>query len=248
MLSELVEKYRKYKDDKNVLIYQMGKVGSTAFEKSIENSIHFHSLYRHEPCKIHTKQQNSSFNFRIRRIVIDYIRRFSIRTRKEIKIITLVRDPISRDVSMFFQNLQHWLYDYSSDVNMSFRDEKENFLIDAFYSSYDIEYGLSWFDEEFKKFTGIDIYNYRFDKVNGYAKINCGKFKILVLRMNEINNNKEVISDFIGKEFNLSKANSGNEKWYGPLYKDFTNSFEPTKDYKRNVENSKLYKHFIGDK
>lgn len=98
-----------FKDSDNILIYQMGKVGSTTLLESIPNSMHFHTLYDRKYCQFYQDVAVQNGYKKLKSNFINKIKVLYFQKRKKIKIITLVRNPFERDVSHYFQDLQFWL-------------------------------------------------------------------------------------------------------------------------------------------
>ena len=169
-----------------LLIYQMGKVGSTTLRASMDNigikSYHVHSF----------------------RYLSSYIPNAN-----QIKIITLVREPVSRTLSAIFQNPADFPnYDMSFDSIISRHLMEGRLLFD-------------WFDHELKEYFGIDIYAHPFDKEKGYSIIKQGNVEVLAMKLEKLNSLEQVISEFIGApQFKLINANIGNDKHYKYLYKN----------------------------
>src|SRR5690606_30212107 len=110
----------------NILIYQMGKVGSTALEHSITNSRHFHTSYGRRCCDFFSANMFPSNWAKMKHYFANEIRLFLYKRRKKVKIITLVRNPYERNVSHFFQDIHFWLpYHILSKKGESRRENKD---------------------------------------------------------------------------------------------------------------------------
>jgi len=247
MIKKFLNEWKEFSNENNILIYQMGKVGSTTLEETIPKSIHLHSLYANWPCSVFFEQRRKGILKRLKGSLSDLLRRIAIKRRDKIKIITIVRDVYSRNVSMYFQNLQHWLYKYAEDYRYDNRFENIENLYDAFDKVFDHNYALSWFDKEIKRFTNIDIYNYSFDKNAGCTRIQNDKYDILIIKLEHMEDNWKVIEEFVGKEIKLINANVSTNKWYHGVYRDFIKSYRPSQNYLELLYTSKLMKHFYTD-
>jgi hypothetical protein len=244
MLNGMI-KYKKYQHSP-VLIWQMGKVGSSTLAASIPNAMHIHTLYSNSPCHVHLAQRRNGFTQKLKGWAEDFLIRFYIKKRPTIKIITLVRSPFERNVSMLFEDLEYWMYLFAGKGNHdSTIRQNEDYLERVFYEAFDHEYGLTWFDKEIFRFTGIDVYAHPFDKNKGYSRIAMGRFDILILSSDKIDENEELISDFCGQEIKLTRANDGGRKWYAPVYKNFKTDVKFRDSYKDNIMQSKFYRHFF---
>ncbi|WP_167714334.1 putative capsular polysaccharide synthesis family protein [Vibrio breoganii] len=242
MLNKSINFYKKWTDESRILIYQMGKVGSTSLEMNLKNSLHFHSLYNNSPCFPHFQQKNNTIVKKLYATLNLFLIRLLIKRRKTIKIITLVRDPMHRDISMFFQDLPFWVSRYILSDKVDTRGEGFDFLSDAFHTSYDIDYGLKWFDKELKRFSGFDVYDHEFNVDGDIIKVD--KFEILILKMESMNDHRELINKFLGEEADLVSTNRGEKKWYGPVYKNFKDNVILDSGYIEKVTSSKLYNKF----
>ncbi len=175
---------------------------------------------------------------------MSFLKRRAIKSRDKIKIITLVRDPYSRNVSMFFQDIAHWIYNYIGQDNHDIRDDNDNFLFDVYLDSFDHEYTDSWFDKEILRFTGIDVFSDKMPE-NGAKIYRKDKVELLVLKAEQLNQNIEIIKEFVGVDFELKNSNVGDKKWYSSLYKEFKeNANVNLSEYKRKIKDSKIHKHF----
>ncbi|SQD79772.1 putative capsular polysaccharide synthesis family protein [Moritella yayanosii] len=248
IFKDLSTSYNKYRNEDAILVYQMGKVGSTSFEQSLPNSIHLHTLFGNSPCYLHQNLRDKYKLGLLKRLFFEFVKRIAIKKRNKIKIISLIREPISRDKSMFFQNIQHWLYKYSEDPSTDIRSEGNEYLVDAFYKIYDFDYGLNWYSREFKKFTGIDVYQYEYNVKEGYTIINEGKFEVLIINLANLNELNAVITNFTGQDISQVKGNSGDKKWYSEVYKAFNKGFVIRTEYREKIQNSIFYRHFFYEK
>jgi hypothetical protein len=225
LIKQVFNFYKEYRDEKNILIYQMGKVGSTTIENSIPNSIHLHTLYNNPPCWIHQKIRRPGIIGQFIIEVGDFIKRIAIKQRKNIKIISMVRNPLNRDISMFFQNLPYWYIHHVHKNQIDIREDGVEFLEEVFSESYDHNYQLEWFDKEIKRLTGIDIFNENYNTKKGYIKIKKGKYELFLFRLEDIDKALPALSDFVGKDIILKEKNIGDKKWYASIYSEFKQKF-----------------------
>ncbi|MFD2656634.1 putative capsular polysaccharide synthesis family protein [Gracilibacillus thailandensis] len=219
-----------------VIIYQMGKVGSTSISFSLGKKVpHIHSFgpditnyFFKRPVK-----KRNYINYLIKKVIL-----FFFKLKKEPKIITLVRDPLSRNVSAFFH--------YLEETN---KHEYENLIIDEYMSLFNKrmphDTPLIWFQNELEKYFNIDVYGYEFDKEKGWNIIQKGKVKVLILQMEKLNENEDVIAEFLNKpDFKLVRANTASNKNYIETYNEFKSKFKPNKQLIDILYNSKYMEHF----
>ncbi|SFH35442.1 putative capsular polysaccharide synthesis family protein [Modicisalibacter xianhensis] len=220
LLKKAIADVKKFRNAE-VYIYQMGKVGSSSLEASIPNSVHMHTLYGNSPCCVGEKQRNAGIKRQFVTKTKFLLRRFFIKWKKDVKIITVVREPKARNVSMFFQELSYWVVDYINKYNPDMRYVDDDFLLEVFEKTFDHDYYDKWFDREIKRLTGIDVYKKGFDHKKGFNIYKNGRYELMVIRMEDIEKNKNEIEGFINIEFELENVNDGSRKWYANIYKEF---------------------------
>ncbi len=232
-----------------VLVYQMGKVGSTSLVKSLPQAMHAHSLYWNNPCSVRN-ELDLTFVERIKMKLIYFIIRGCIKLRREVKIISMVRDPLERDISMFFQDLPYWLVSYQKDNPHFEKTNTKDYLMKVFEEGFDFSYCENWFDTELKKFSGIDIYKYPFEPNKGFTILNKGKFKVLVVNFEMLKEKPDetelIISEFVNTPCELVSENNSNKKWYSSVYSNFKNEYKAELRKSNKYKNHKIKSHFYG--
>lgn len=225
-----------------VLVYQGRKVGSSTIMKSLEavgcGSIHIH--YFHPWMNGIPPEESLEYLQKIQRI---------ISSKEKIRIITLVRDPLARDISSIFQSItdltrdwyQHLSYQLTSGIIETLYNGCDG-LTDADLkpvaallknSNFDRNrpWLFSWFDFELKEIFNIDVYVHPFDKEKGYSIIRQNNVECMVIKLEKLNECTEYIADFLGvKEFSLHNSNIGNDKPYSYLYKKCKQALEIPED------------------
>ncbi len=236
-----------WKTEDPILIYQMGKVGSSALEKSIPESIHIHDLMSTSadslisPIRAKVRKPHSEL---LKRIIKKHTSSLLLKSKKKVKIISMVREPIGRNISMYFQALPFWLsHKYLIDDSVV-REEKQGLLAETYLECLNHNYPLEWFDKEIKKLTGIDVFQTPFDSELGYQQYQNSNFELLVIRLDKLESNQKVIEEFIGQPLTLTKGNQASKKWYQPLIADFKETLSLTPNYLDEMLGSKLATHF----
>ena len=219
----LFRSFQRYRNEDNILIYQMGKVGSTSLARALgDRAIQIHNFYpSNEPCSrkplyrsvLYKKPIHWAFYLAIR---------LGVRARRKLRIITLVRDPIGRNISMYFHDLHYWLAYYLTEVRPDrVSSEDPDMLVDCFKETFDHRYPLEWFDRELKRLTGLDVYEHPFDTERGCTKIDKGRVSLLVVQTEKLRDCWPAIEEFCGCELEWRDDNLGERKWYGSLYAEF---------------------------
>jgi hypothetical protein len=222
---------RHVKNEPAVFIYQMGKVASSSTYQSLKKQysgacIQSHSFTRNND-NIHVK-----FLFEILQ-----------REKLPLKIISMVREPISRNISAFFQNFER-----DTGVKHKANQHSVEELKDIFLRNYNHEIPLIWLDENINKNFGIDVYKSPFPE-KGYDIFKNREVELLLFKHNlEDRIKEEILGDFIGiTNFKLTSANVGEEKEYASTYKKFCELNLP-EYYLDQMLNSKYATHFYNKK
>jgi hypothetical protein len=127
----------------------------------------------------------------------------------EVKVITLVREPIARDISDFFQNIRRHprLVDTGGEICRLAAMEHLLQRFRAFDESTD--YACNWFDRELKQVFGVDVYAHPFSYKEGYTILTEGNVSVLLLRLEDLDRCfSQAIGAFLGLERALSPAQS----------------------------------------
>jgi len=203
-----------------ILIYQPGKVGSTTIESALLNAgvscVHFHWLESNKVCQYGFNEQVLKLYKEYAKLVHD-----KLHIEDEIKIITIVRDPIGKELSDFMQKFMHDFVDKVIETN-KLELEAQKFVEERVAKNEE----FSWFDEELKQLTGIDIFKYPFDKEKGYAWIKTENVQILVLKTEMLDNNSDIIAEFVGKDnVQMKRENEAKDKHYRYIYDELKKRF-----------------------
>jgi len=227
---------RKHGWKDSILVYTMGKVGSTTVSSSIKNQMK--DVFVHD---IHWLNQNNlkadqKFHKKLYRknrkagiklnICPDYIAKgFYLNNQisnttdkpdKEYKVITLTRDPVAKVVSSFFQNMKRY-HGYEIDKKLDVLDEKTvaGELTDLFFDEFIQKNGvtfldsnpLTWFDEEIKYVFGLDVYQSEFPKEKGYEIYENERASVLLIRLEDLNSCfTEATEKFLGEKLRLTES------------------------------------------
>lgn len=145
---------------------------------------------------------------------------FSLK-KEHIKIISLVREPISRAISDYFYSLfmEGYSRDYlflEEDIYCGVKTFIEN---ETKIGSYG--FAFEWYRQDLLNLFGIDVYGENFDREKGYQIIRKDKVDFLLIKTEKLNDCQEIIGNFVGeKDFKLVTANAGEEKIYKFAYNE----------------------------
>jgi Putative capsular polysaccharide synthesis protein len=214
-----------------VLIFQMGKVGSSSLKNSLDATWPGLTIHSHTIMSDLDRRQSV-------RMLYDGV----IRKGRPLFIISPVREPIARNVSAFFQNFERYTGIKHKESTFSIAE-----LIRIFLQRFNHEMPLAWFDKHLKPSLGIDVYDYEFPS-DGVQVIHHGKMKLLLMRTELSDSIKQsAIGDFLNiPNFALSNANVSSQKEYAEIYDQFTQLFIAPDWYVRRMYDSRFFNHFYG--
>ncbi|MFO7942916.1 MAG: putative capsular polysaccharide synthesis family protein [Anaerolineales bacterium] len=229
-----------------VLIYQMGKVASTSVYMSLKESTNFdvfhtHRLNPENIAKVKEEHlQRGDMPPDDTRGLYLYNRLIEPR-QKSTRIITLVREPVGRNISAFFQNLE--TFKCGEDAHNTLEIEE---LVRDFIYEYNHDVPLTWFDKELRVTTGTDVYRHPFPREKGYQVIDQPPFYVLVIRHDLTDEEKEsCIAEFLDLDsFHITRMNVSSSKEYSETYRVFLDSIQLPKDYVGRMLSSKYARHF----
>ena len=188
-----------------VFIYQMAKVGSSSL---------YHSLRKTYPgCVVRTHDLRPDHRKWRTRKFYDYV----MNKKHPVNIISLTREPVSRNISAFFQTFERTTGKAFKESSFSLAELNELFL-----RNYPHDKVLEWFDRQIKAKFNIDVYASPFPPC-GFATYSHDNVRLLVMK-SEIPDSVKVaaVKDFLGlPDFKLENRNISSKKEYAELYSLF---------------------------
>jgi len=247
-----------------IIVHQMGKVGSQTVLVSLSKAFealglkvpvyHAHALNGFDLGRQYAIREQGQRNPSSRLAALEY----GERLRKQIddnpaqhwNIVSLVRDPIARNIATFFHNLVEYIPDWHErydDGTLSTQEVQALFLRVA--SAYDVL--DDWFDVQMKSIPafGIDVYATPFPSDVGYKiYLGAAQANLLLIRLENLKEcAKSAIQEFLGLEdFTLLNTNLADEKDYAVLYRAFKEMPLPM-EYVERIYNTQFARHFYSD-
>lgn len=223
------------KSGKAILVYQMGKVGSTSIHNSLVRSgafsLHFHSLSRS-----HLPFSGNWPPYYNHMVDADFARK-RLLGRSSCLVITGTRDPIKRNISAFFQGIRK--YGFAPE---SLSEADVPTLENRFLEAYDHTLPITWFDREIRRHLGVDVYENPF--VGDALSIN-GDIPILILKTEADDATKiSAIESFTGYRIDMERGNVGEQKNYAKVYRAFQRHFKPPQSMIDLMYGSRFANHF----
>lgn len=240
--------YRRFYIEKQcpIIIYQMGKVGSSTIYRTLSNTVErpVFQIHTMNPTKLRSLFSRYA---EIKQPIPEHLQqgqmlfKHIIRRKYPAQYITLVREPIARAISAFFEN-----YSYFPDQN--FNADRESLAIntDLVLKHADFPHALHWFDNEFKVVLNLDIYDYPFSHQQGFTRIQNDHIDLLVLRIEDDDNIIETaIKDFLNlPQLTLKQDNISAEKSYADTYRNVREDIILPMDLVNQMLDSKYTRHF----
>lgn len=257
-----------------ILVYQMGKVGSSSVRNSlllhgVSPVLHFHSFfpvrnwsaedapvddahrddlrkeieqerraYREAPLlqRLNVRYREWAYN---KRVFDRYVR-----GDRRADVVTLVRDPIAANISMFFQLFRE--YTGARYVPGKFSTAK---LVEVFRNEYPHARPLTWLDAELRAHLGIDVFETPFPKERGHATIEKRNFRLLLLKCEIPDEAKRMaLEEFLDLEgLAMVRSNVGEQKAYAEQYREFRQRMVFPDEFLDDMYGSRYARHFYDE-
>lgn len=220
------------------VVYTMGKVGSSTISNSILSSgLGCHDIHTLDPKALIAKLQNSAENevFPEPHYCVSMAWRERLFTKPaRCFYISAVRDPVERNLSAFFQNLS--VFGYDPGEGLGARE-----LFAKFMTNYSHNQPITWFDREWKRHLGIDVYSLPFSKKERFFSSKG----VCIFRLDcSIEKIGEILSSELNHEIRVERANAAADKDYAELYKPVKEIAAFTPEYLDSMYDTEFARHF----
>jgi hypothetical protein len=260
------------------LIHQMGKVASQSVEAAIRHTFPAARVERHHylsdanltSLQVICRLPGAGNVGAERQLHAAITARADLIARGELGgwVLSGFRDPLKWAVSGFFQNLSAYC-PWLTYKETNLRDESAR-LISFFNAEFErvssnrppltFQEGLldfklcspeRWFDREFVKFHGIDVYDYPMRSAP-YLIIRKNNLNFLLYRFEDLPISFHSLLEAIGLPTDPSlsapmRLNVTKDKPVGNLYHAFCRAFMPTDEMTEYYFGGKYFRHFYGD-
>lgn len=222
------------------VVYTMGKVASTSTSMAIKAAgLECHDIHtlNHKELLGMARKWLERGEYPPPHICVSMTHRQPLLIkRQKCFYISLVRDPVARNLSAFFQNLHLKEGTIKNEKN----PEK---MFEYFSENYRHSLPLTWFDREFKAELGIDIFAHSFDQKARH--IHLVATNTILLRVDCPDSVKSrVLSKALGREITVGHLNDGTAKDYKNMYNKMKKlvTFPPA--FLDKMYDSKFVHHF----
>lgn len=255
-----------------LLIYQMGKVGSSSVQASLKalnlDMPIYHPHFLTQDFMDLYEQKRKKYFGTNRISELKHIWQCQYLSKqiekglngKKWRAVTLVREPIARNISAFFETLEVEVLSetqfkltadirstYNFEITVQLDDVEE--LIEIFLREFDHETPLVFFDREIKGVLGVDVFATEFPDSIGYKIYEGAEVDVLLIRLENLTEcARDAFKEFLNVEdFSLTNTNIGSEKDYAPIYKKLKDSIRLPDSYIDEMYTSKYTRHFYSE-
>lgn len=205
----------------------MGKVGSSTLKQTL--------LQRHRGLVCHAHRYADLADRE--KLALRWRRRLNL----PVLVVSPVRDPLSRNVSAFFQTFRR-----DTGLQLTDRDWTTPELLNLFLQRYPHQVCLDWFDVHFYPTFHIDIFDEPFPVAQKWQIYQQGAVRLLVYRTDLPHESQaEILSRFLGTSIvKLDFDNVAENKEYAALYRQFCQEVILPEDYVSRMAESRYFRHF----
>ena len=242
-----------------ILIFQVGKVGSMTVQSALEDMdlgvpiYHAHLLPRMEEFARNNcgwiRDWESSDTYKSLSVWQNIRDEFLLWKGSKWRIVSMVRDPVARNLSAFFQTIA----DREPEIYRKLQSGEVDIpnLTQVFLQDRGINQApLVWFDRELDRFFHIDVFATPFDRARGFQLYEARWAKAAVVRLEDFDHAlKPAMEALLGVEgFEVRKSvNVGAEKEYAEAYRLFRRQVVLPDTYLETQYSSKFAEHFYSD-
>jgi len=197
------------------IVYTMGKVASSAISRAIRSTgqvVHDIHTLNDEHLRREAMKALEAGRFPNPHICVSMAwKEREIVTPQRAVYISLVRDPIGRNISAYFQNRSEEFAEASTHPDGAER------LVQGFLDGYNHQFPINWFDREFKRYLGLDVFNFRFRKDVRYQLSHHER--IVIFRVDATDEIKSrVLSRVLGYKVSVDRVNDSANKSHREMY------------------------------
>ncbi len=244
-------------DREPIFVYQMGKVGSNQVCGLLETCPSLGSEVYH----IHTLNPATLENYIARQrssprpaLAIDQIEsRALIRATRQrmpsCRVITLVREPISRAISLVFEAWKKYAPDAMEEPGKLNPDKMLEAVSRQLAKPGGVADPSAWFESELNAVLGVDVFRCPLGET-GYSIIS-EPYPTLVIRLEDLDSVAvDALEEFLGIRPTgmIGQANSGATKWYGEAYQEVKRRLRLPESTLDRICGTRYFSHFYSDR
>lgn len=230
-----------------IIVYQMAKVGSSAVAGALALTgrpvFHVHRMNADHLEAMRAGRRARGW----RSLPVPAHDRLGLRLNEKVvkagraaKIVTLVREPIGRNLSSYFEHLDAIWHAADAHTALSMAELRRGFI-----ERYPHDEPLTWFDDEMRPVLGIDVYDRPFD-TRGCMTMRHANVDVLVLKSEMDDDAKRrALAAFLDLDVPpLAPVNRTADKAKGAAYAQFVETVGLTDAYLDRMLSSRYCRHF----
>ena len=238
-----------------VLVYQMGKVGSSSVVRTLKQLnldspvLHVHTLSPdHLKFAIDKQRKSISPFLHEHHVASSMIVKKMTDGLFPCRVVTLTREPVARAISFLFEDLKKQAPEaILGDEELD--HEKLKMALDRLLAGQNgIADPTHWFDTELRDCMGVDVFSVPYNVEKGYSYIEKGPVRVLIIRMEDLDRSLlEGLRVLLKQELagtEILKANIGGKKWYADALKHIKSTYRLPPGVAKQVFESRYCKHF----
>ncbi|MCC5843406.1 MAG: hypothetical protein JJU05_04065 [Verrucomicrobia bacterium] len=216
-----------------VLVYQMGKVGSRSIHEPLQACYPGVVVHAHRFAADYPQGEVQEL----------YRYWHSASPPKRLHLISLVRNPVDRNVSAFFQNFKTYTGYTPEQSPLSLQE-----LLNCFLETFPHHIPAVWFENQFRAQFNIDVFSKPFPEEN-FQVFPSERTPALLLKLETPDDLKtKAVRDFLHlADFHVIRANDSEGKDYSEIYKSFKASVRLPERYVKDMISSDYFRHFYSD-
>lgn len=236
--------------DRIVLTHTYGKVGSTAIHKAINKQPGYQSFQTHvisEEGVAESRQSNPEDPEQIHLLVGEALRHvLELHPDRQVRVITLVRDPVARAVSDLFENPGRFV----EDGEIRGVALEQLVAIATRHALQSFDYAENWFDRELSAIVGFDFFTRDFDRMKGFELYQEGRFELLAGKLEQLSDNGAgYLGRFLdmGGDFPVLKTRARSATADALLYEQVRKNLKLPAEALDEIYSGRVCKHFYSD-
>jgi hypothetical protein len=201
------------------------------------------SVQRRQDWVSHLPESRQPLNIRMSTRIAAQLQREGT-SRRHWKLVSVFREPIARNVSVFFLSIDAFVDDFQRRYRMGELDHKA--LMEIFLEKFPHEQPLQWFEQEIGEVFGIDVYDHPFPEGQGHQVIRTGHVDLLLIKLEQLNDcYQAAFQDLLEVEIpRLKHTHVTEQDPSKPMYSDFVRTAVFPDDYLDRMYESAFAKHF----
>jgi len=235
-----------------IIILTPGKVGSSSVYSTLKNEtqnqvFHIHNFSEEGIKKSEIDHLTSNRKSKPLHLIVSKILRKKLSNYKgKLLIITIIREPISREISSFFQNTELHK-DVLENRKLEIDIDKAQTMLSQELESDICKSLKEWFDLEIYNNFGIDVFSTSFDYEKKYSISQGKNTSHLLLKMEDLDEVfPKAIQEFlnIDQPIHITSTNIGDKKHYANIYKDIKGNIKLKPQKIDQIVNSDYFQQF----